>query len=140
MICHPNHAGRRGVFPEKKLIDQAFAETAAVWSDSRGREWPQCGLVLEFAGEFFHDGRFAGAADGEVADGDDLDAQRGVAEDADVVEKAAGFDGDLENFGKRYNMARTSAGHVTRRCSKITSSRKVSIFSVQTRMVSRMQA
>ena len=45
--------------------------------------------VAQFAREFFDDGRLARAADGQVADGDDLHAERGVAQDADVVEPAA---------------------------------------------------
>jgi hypothetical protein len=35
--------------------------------------------VAQFARKFFHDRRLARAADGEVADGDDLDAERFVA-------------------------------------------------------------
>ena len=54
--------------------------------------------IAQFAREFFHDRRFARAADGQVADGDDLDAERLVAQDADVVKPAADFDDDLENF------------------------------------------
>ena len=50
--------------------------------------------VAQFAREFFHDRRLAGAADGEIADGDDLHAERGVAQDADVVKKAAGLDAE----------------------------------------------
>ena len=55
--------------------------------------------VLKFAREFFHDGRLAGAAEGEVADGDDLNAQRFVAEDADVDQPAVDFDADLVKLG-----------------------------------------
>ena len=56
-------------------------------------------LVAEFAGEFFDDGRLAGAADGDVANGDDLDAEGGVAQDADLVEKEPRLDRHGENRG-----------------------------------------
>src|SRR5213075_1957014 len=58
-------------------------------------------LVAQFAGEFLHHGRLASAADSEIANGNDLHAQRGVAEHPDVVEEAAGLHGNLEDFGKR---------------------------------------
>src|SRR5439155_16254033 len=45
--------------------------------------------------------RLAGAANGEIADGNDLHTQSGVAEHTDIVEETAGLDCNLENFGKR---------------------------------------
>ena len=61
---------------------------------------------LNFARELFDDRRFAGAADGEIADGDDLHAEGGIAQNADVVEKAADLDGDLKSFGQSEKEAR----------------------------------
>src|SRR5438552_4763322 len=55
-------------------------------------------LIAEFPSELFHDRCFAGAADSQVADGNDLHAQRGIAEDAHIIEKAAGFDCHLKDF------------------------------------------
>ena len=55
-------------------------------------------LVAQFASEFLHDGCFAGAADGQVADGDDLDAESRVAQDADIVKESPDFNGDLKEL------------------------------------------
>ena len=55
-------------------------------------------LVPELAREFFHDRRFARAADGEIANGDDLDAERGITQDPKFVKELAGHDGDVEDF------------------------------------------
>ena len=51
------------------------------------------------AGEFLHDRRLAGAADGQISNRNDLDAERLVAEDAPVVKPAANLDGDREKLG-----------------------------------------
>ncbi|MEI9864974.1 MAG: hypothetical protein WDN00_10545 [Limisphaerales bacterium] len=50
--------------------------------------------VAQLTCELFHNRRLARAADGQVADGNDLDAERFVAEDADVVKPAAQLDRD----------------------------------------------
>jgi len=46
-------------------------------------------------------GRLASAADGQVADGNHLHAERRIAQNTDVIQEPAGFDGGLENFGAR---------------------------------------
>ena len=71
----------------------------ALVSAAQNRDAPA--VILQSAREFFHDRRFAGAADRQIADGDDLYPQGGVAENADVVKEAAGLDEDLENFRER---------------------------------------
>ena len=48
--------------------------------------------LLEGAGKFFDNRRLAGAADGEVADADDLTTERVVAEDAVAPEEVAELD------------------------------------------------
>jgi hypothetical protein len=54
--------------------------------------------IPKFAREFFYHRRLARAADCKVADGDDLNAERGVAQDTEVVEEAAEFNRDSEQF------------------------------------------
>ena len=69
-------------------------------------------LILKvYAGDnFFHHGRFAGAAEGEIADGDDLDAQGGIPQNPHVVEKAAGLDrDDEEDFGENVQKSAAEA-------------------------------
>ena len=84
-------------------------------------------------------GVLPGAAHGQVADGDDLHPQRRVAQDADVVEQAAGLDGDLEDLGAGRGAAPARAlSRVPRRSSTITSRPKVSSFSVHARSLSRI--
>ena len=65
-----------------------------------GEDGDLAALILEFAGEFFHHRRLAGAADREVADGDDLHAEGGVAQDADVVKESSRAHCDLEELGR----------------------------------------
>ena len=58
-------------------------------------------VVLERAREFFDHGRFSGAADGEVADGDDQAARGMFAEHAFAVEPDPALDNSAEQPGKR---------------------------------------
>src|SRR5579859_6334995 len=57
-------------------------------------------LVPELAGELLDDGGLAGAADREIADGDDLHAKGGVSQDAHVIKKPAAHHGELKNLGQ----------------------------------------
>ena len=57
-------------------------------------------MVLEFAGEFFDDRGFTGAAHGEVADGDHLHAEGGVPQDTGVIEELASLDREEKGLGK----------------------------------------
>src|ERR1039458_9494610 len=50
-------------------------------------------------GELFDHRRLPGAADRQIADGDHLHPERGIPQDANVVKKAAGLDGGLEELG-----------------------------------------
>src|SRR5215213_8876941 len=95
-----DNARRSAIVAKKNFVDEARGERRRFGTIAAGKNRDLATFVLENAREFFDDGRFAGAADGEVADGDDLDAEGAVAEDADAVEKAAEFNEDFENFGK----------------------------------------
>ena len=132
-------AGRGGVVAEKELVQQPFVERRRLGAVAAGEDGHVAALVAQFAGEFFDHGGFAGAADGEVADGDDLHAERRVAQDADVVEKAADLDGGLGRPWNRRGASRARAPRACpRRSSKMTSRTKVSSSSVQARSVSRI--
>src|SRR5262245_6666160 len=65
-----------------------------------GEDGDFASLIAQFTSELFDHGSFAGTAYGEVADGDDLDAQCGIAKYADIVKKATEPDGDLEDAGE----------------------------------------
>ena len=56
-------------------------------------------LIAQRPREFLDDGCLARAADGEIADGDNLHPECRVAQDADIVKEAAAFDEDLEELG-----------------------------------------
>ena len=64
--------------------------------------------ISQFAGELFHDGRFAGAANRQVADGDDLYAEGLVTQDTDVIEPAAELDEDLKILERPNRMTRVN--------------------------------
>ena len=66
-----------------------------------GKNGDLAAFILENAREFFDDGCFPCAADCEIADSDDLDAEGAVAKDADAVKEAAQFHEAFENLGKR---------------------------------------
>ena len=55
-------------------------------------------LILQLAREFLHNRCFARATHREITHGDDLHAERGVAEDADVVEEEAELHEEREDF------------------------------------------
>ena len=95
-----NNARRRAVLTEKQFVDQAFRQRGRFRTVTTRQNGHGAALVPQFARELLHDRRLAGAADREISDGDDLDAQGGIAEDADVVKEAARLDGDLKNFGQ----------------------------------------
>ena len=77
-----NNARRRAVLAEEKFVDQALGQGRGFRAIAAREDRHGAALVAQFAGEFFHDRRLAGAAHGEVANGDDLHAERRVAEDA----------------------------------------------------------
>ena len=66
--------------------------------------------VLQFAREFFHHRRLARAAESEIADGDDLDAEGRIAEDADIVKAAVNLEGALKTFEPPNKTARVEPG------------------------------
>ena len=93
---------RRGAVPaEEKSVDDPFGQRRRLGAVAARENGHGPALVAEFARELFHHRRLAGAADGEIADGDDLHAQRGVAQNADIVQKTARLDGDLKDLGQR---------------------------------------
>ena len=86
------HDARRGlVFAQQNFIEQPLVQRRGFGTVAARKDGHVAPGVAQFAREFFHDRRFARAADGEVADGDDLHAQRLVAEDADVDKASGGF-------------------------------------------------
>lgn len=87
-------------FAEQQFIEESFTEGGWFGPVAAGEDGDITSLVFEFAGEFFDHGGFAGATDREVTDGDDLDAEGGIAEDAVVVEELSTFDGEEEDFGE----------------------------------------
>jgi hypothetical protein len=86
------------VFAQKDFVQQPDMDGRRLGTVTARKDGDVASGVPEFAREFFHDRRLARAAHGEVSNRDDLDAERFVAKDADVVKPAAQLDGDLENF------------------------------------------
>ena len=66
-------------------------------------------LVPQLARKLLHHRRLAGAADSEIADGDHLHAERGIAQDADVVKETPDVDRRLKELGTHNNAERTIA-------------------------------
>ncbi len=96
-----DHAGRGGVVAEQDFVHQPFVKGSRPGAVTAREDGDVAALVAQFAGEFFDHGGLAGAAKGQITDGDDLHAEGGVAEDADVVEKTARFDREEQpDFGK----------------------------------------
>ena len=54
--------------------------------------------VLKLARELLHNGSLACASSRDISDGNHLHPQRGVAQDAEVVQDSPRFDGNGENF------------------------------------------
>ena len=93
------HHARRGlVLAQQDFVEQPLVKRLGLGTITARKNGDIAAGVAQFAGEFFHDRGFARAADGQVADGDDLHPQGLVAQDAHVVKPAADFDGDLEQF------------------------------------------
>ena len=84
-----HHARRGGVVAEEELVQQPLVERRRLGAVAAREDGDVAALVAQFAGELFDDRRFAGAADGQVADGDDLHAERRVAQDADSCKESA---------------------------------------------------
>ena len=91
-------ARRRLVVAQHDFIQYLAVKRRGFGTVAAGEDGHRAAGIAQFTREFFHDRGLARAADGEVADGDDLDAKRFVTKDADIVKPAANFDGDLENF------------------------------------------
>jgi hypothetical protein len=87
-----DHPGRGTVVTEEKFIEETFGEGWGFGAIAAREDGDGAAFVLENTGKFFHHGGFSGAADGEISDGDDLDAEGGIAEKAPVVEETAEFD------------------------------------------------
>ena len=68
-------ARRRGVVPEEELVQQPLVERGRLGAVAAREDGDVAALVAQFAGELLDHRRFAGAADRQVADGDDLHAR-----------------------------------------------------------------
>ena len=55
-------------------------------------------LIAKLAGKFFHDRGLAGAANGQITDGNDLHPKRGITQNAIFVKEPPNFDCDPENI------------------------------------------
>src|SRR5581483_920422 len=93
-------AWRSAVFTEEELVPEHLGKRRRFGAITAGKDGDGAALALEFAGEFFDDGRLARAAEGDVADGDDLDAEGVVAHEAHLDAKAVKAQAELVNFGE----------------------------------------
>ena len=73
----------------EELIGEASEERFGYGFVTAAKDGNAAARFLKGAGEFFDDGCFAGASDGEVADADDHDTDRVAAEDGILVEAGA---------------------------------------------------
>jgi len=64
-----------------RILFSTIHGLAWAWNDSRARGWRHCGRVAEFAGEFLHDGGVLPVPRRQVANGDDLHAERRFAQE-----------------------------------------------------------
>ena len=103
-------AGRGGVVLEEDAVAEALDEGLGLGPVTPREDGDLAAGVLEGAGELLDDGSLAGAADGEVADGDDLHAEGGIAEDAGVVEDPAELHGPGEHVGEHLQGAAQRRG------------------------------
>ncbi len=95
-----DQAGRSAVLAQEQFVQKHLAEGLGFGTPAAGENGDGAALLLQFAGKFFDDGSFAGAAEGEVADGDDLDAESGIADQAGADGKAVNDEVELIQFGK----------------------------------------
>ena len=102
-------ARRRLVIAQQNFIEDPVVQRLRFGTVAAREDGDVAPGVAQFPREFFHDRRFARAADGQIADGDDLDAQRFVAEDADIVKPAADFDERPGKLSSRRTKSRASA-------------------------------
>ena len=96
-----DNAGRGRGTAREKFIGQAGEERFGDRFIAAAEDGDATAGSEEGAGEFFHDGGFAGATDGEIAHADDHDADGVAAEDRILVEAGAkahdaGVDGGKE--------------------------------------------
>ena len=94
-------AGRGGSAAGEEAIGESGQERLGDGFVAAAEDGDAAAGFLEGAGEFFHDGGFAGAADGEVANADDEGTDGVTAEDGIVIEAGAeahdaGVDGGEE--------------------------------------------
>jgi hypothetical protein len=82
-------AGRGGSAAGEEAIGESGEERLGDGFVAAAEDGDPAAGFLEGAGEFFHDGGFAGAADSEVADADDEGADGVTAEDGIVIKAGA---------------------------------------------------
>ncbi|MCG3148560.1 MAG: hypothetical protein PCFJNLEI_02004 [Verrucomicrobiae bacterium] len=98
------------VFLKSDFGDDALPERAGDAFVAAGEDGNAAAGLLEGTGEDFYDRGFAGAADGEVTDADDLAAEGVVPEDAVAPEEMPELDDEFEEFGKGQKDAADKAG------------------------------
>ena len=98
-------ARRGGVVAEQDLFSSHWWNGPRLGAVAAGEDGHVAALVAQLAGELLDHRRLAGAAHGEIADGDDLHPEGRVAQNAEVVEEAADLDGDLEDLGAAVEQA-----------------------------------
>jgi hypothetical protein len=67
-------------------------------------------LVTQGTGKFLDDGSFAGSADGQISDGDDLHAKGRISQDANIVKEPTRFDDDPVNPGQHLQASSNELG------------------------------
>jgi len=102
-----------GIVAEQDFIEEPLVKGDRFGAVAAGENGDVAPLVAEFAGKFLDDGCFAGAADREVANGDNLDAKGGIAEDAHVIKETTGLDGDLKDAREGVEEGADNAGAFT---------------------------
>jgi hypothetical protein len=84
-----NNAGRRRGAAGEKTVGEASEERLGDGFVAAAKDGDAAPGLLQGAGEFFDDGSFAGATDGEIADADDQGTNRVTAEDGVVIKAGA---------------------------------------------------
>ena len=130
-----DHARRGGVLAQEQLVQDHFSQGLGLGTVAAGENGHRAPLPLQFAGEFFHHRGLAGAAKSEVADGDDLDAEGRIADQAGLDAKAVNHERELIDLGEAEQKGAEDAARLPRRCSKMNSRKGVSIASIHARIV-----
>src|SRR5690348_11179381 len=83
---------------QEEFVEQRFIKWRGLGAIAATEDGDVPAGIAKLTRKLFHHRRFPGSADRQISDSDDLDAERFITQQPDVVKPPANFDKDLENF------------------------------------------